>query len=344
MEISIRNCDFCKTLLMILVVFCHSIDFWTGVWFTRNPVFTSKALSIIADFIGNFHIYGFVLISGYIFYYMKFEKNNYKCFRQFIIKKIKRLIIPYAFASLTCAIPAFIYYFDCSIKDILTKYILGIDPAQLWFLLMLFFVFAIFWQLSDIAKNKIFITNLILLLLYALSSFASRIIPNVYQVLTSLQYLVYFYLGFLLRKYQNKIKNIKYLSLITATIYIILFVIRRIYIDFFSIHILLKFILNYFLHIFGALMSFFMLQHLANIVTFKNCYLFKELGKQSMTIYLFNQQIVYFLISLLNGKINPYLHSIINFIVSIIFSFALSKILRRHKVTRFLIGEKSNNI
>lgn len=65
----LRNCNFSKTVLMILVAFYHAIDFWTGTWFTRNPVFESKFLGLLAEYIGSFHIYAFALVSGYIFAY-----------------------------------------------------------------------------------------------------------------------------------------------------------------------------------------------------------------------------------------------------------------------------------
>ena len=65
----LRNCNFSKTVLMILVAFYHAIDFWTGTWFTRNPVFESKFLGLLAEYIGSFHIYAFTLVSGYIFAY-----------------------------------------------------------------------------------------------------------------------------------------------------------------------------------------------------------------------------------------------------------------------------------
>lgn len=65
----LRNCNFSKTVLMILVVFYHAIDFWTGTWFTCNLVFESKFLGLLAEYIGSFHIYAFALVSGYIFAY-----------------------------------------------------------------------------------------------------------------------------------------------------------------------------------------------------------------------------------------------------------------------------------
>lgn len=53
------------------------------------------------------------------------------------------------------------------------------------------------------------------------------------------------------------------------------------------------------------------IQWLAEKVNWRNNELFMTLAKQSMTIYLFHQQIIYFTISCFNGKINPYLNVIV---------------------------------
>ena len=58
----LENCNFAKTILMILVVLYHSLVFWKGNWFTANPTSTSVILGTLADWLNSFHIYAFVLI------------------------------------------------------------------------------------------------------------------------------------------------------------------------------------------------------------------------------------------------------------------------------------------
>lgn len=58
------------------------------------------------------------------------------------------------------------------------------------------------------------------------------------------------------------------------------------------------------------------------------------------TMYLIHQQVIYFSIILLNGKINPYMNALVNFGVAMIISYVISGILLKFKVTRFLIGQK----
>ena len=68
--------------------------------------------------------------------------------------------------------------------------------------------------------------------------------------------------------------------------------------------------------------------------------LFYFIVKQSMPIYLFHQQVIYFFIFWLNGLVNPYINASINFIGAMVVSIIISGTLMRFKLTRFLIGEK----
>ena len=92
-------------------------------------------------------------------------------------------------------------------------------------------------------------------------------------------------------------------------------------------------------HIAGAIMAFALMQSIGSRID-KQPGILSSLGKKSMPVYLFHQQIIYITIYMLNGLVNPYIHSIINFVVAMILSFALSAMLMRFKATSFLIGEK----
>lgn len=94
------------------------------------------------------------------------------------------------------------------------------------------------------------------------------------------------------------------------------------------------------LHIVGALMAFFVLQKIATLWDWENSKWLMFLKQHNVTVYLFHQQIIYFVIVALNGVINPYLHMGVNFIVSLSVSLVIAVILSRFRVTRFLIGMK----
>ena len=98
--------------------------------------------------LGNFHIYAFVLISGYI-YCAKYKIEDKTDFLPFIKKKAKRLLVPYIFTALVWVVPITNFFLPFRQNDIFTRYILAENPSQLWFLIMLFDVFLFVRPLSD---------------------------------------------------------------------------------------------------------------------------------------------------------------------------------------------------
>lgn len=97
---NLDNCIFIKTILMTLVILYHSMIFWGGDWFNvKSVAIQCNVLIYLAQWLNSFHIYGFVLISGYIFEYLKMKRNRYKKFLAFVVNKIKRLLIPYVFVA-----------------------------------------------------------------------------------------------------------------------------------------------------------------------------------------------------------------------------------------------------
>lgn len=66
-EVWLENCTFVKTILMVIVIFGHSIAFWSGSWFAENPMIVSSGLNYLYRWVNSFHVYAFTLVSGYIF-------------------------------------------------------------------------------------------------------------------------------------------------------------------------------------------------------------------------------------------------------------------------------------
>ncbi len=87
-QFELINCNFVKTVLMLLVVLYHSCVFWTGSWFNiLAPSGNSAVLELFSKWLNSFHIYGFALVSGYIFYYIKYEKEKYNGLLPFLVNK-----------------------------------------------------------------------------------------------------------------------------------------------------------------------------------------------------------------------------------------------------------------
>ena len=187
------NCYFVKTVLMILVVLYHSILFWgSGSWLDNQPViFKSKALSILSVWLNTFHIYGFTLVSGYIFQYLKYEKDKYQKFFLFIVNKAKRLLVPYVFVAIIWVIPISCVLFSYTSKDIILKYVLCTSPSQLWFLWMLFDVFCFVWIISNWLKND-FIAILVSCISWLIGYVCGARLPNIFCIWTAFNYLPFF--------------------------------------------------------------------------------------------------------------------------------------------------------
>ena len=338
-SIELENCTFAKTILMLIVVLGHCFDFWTGSWFTANPVYHAPILGVIADYCNSFHIFAFALISGYIFSYIKWEKNGYKDFGRFIIKKFKRLIVPYYFAAIIWIIPLTNLFYDWSIKENVVRFIFSTNPAQLWFLWMLFDVFIIAWLLSNALRNDL-IAIFVAAISFGIGFVGNRLLPNVFCIWTAFLYLPFFILGMKLREHKTGV-----IRSIPWPVYTVVHIVLFIVCEYLNTRegatgMLLTKGVELVMHIAGALSSFFVLQAIAGKFSWKYNRTIRYFIDRAMPIYLFHQQVIYFVLFFLNGRVNPYINSIINILVTFMASILIASALIRFKVTRTLVGEK----
>ena len=339
----LEACSFIKTALMLIVVIYHSILYWRGTWFDRAPVYQAEPLGWAALWMNSFHVYGFTLVSGYIFYYVKYQLGRYKQYQSFLMNKCRRLLVPYAFIAALWVIPFERFLIGIDFGDVVRRYIFGESPSQLWFLLMLFDVFAIMWPLSDFMRRKNVCGGMVVAGLYLTGMICQRFAPNVLQIWTACMYCLFFWIGMKLCQYAGSTVT-KALKRIPAYLWVVLdialFVMIRMMPESNPFLDLAKTGLNLFLNIFGAVMSFVLFQKLYEVFPWKENKAFSRLGKYSFHIYLFHQQLVYCAIIAMNGKINPYIHAIFNVFIAFSGSFIISWGLLRLKATSMLLGGK----
>ena len=325
---------------MLIVVLYHCCLYWTGTWFVGTPVVSSNLLSIAAQWMNSFHIYGFALVSGYLFFFLRHEKGKYSKFFPFVANKAKRLLIPYAFVALIWVIPFAVYFFRYDAMEIIKRFVLGTSPSQLWFLLMLFDVFVIFYPLSNFFQKRHVLGAVVVILIYGVGLIGSSILPNLFQIFRACTYVPLFWLGFKIRQcgsgWLRKIPALVWLLGDVALFAVTQYLSKMDGIIFKLFYQGSEFLL----HIVGALLAFLILQKIADLFNRKERKTIGFLGKNSMPVYLVHQQIVYVFIVLLNGKVNPFIHAGINFIGAMLISLLLSVLLMKFKWTRFLIGEK----
>lgn len=333
-EKKLNNVNFSKCILMMLVILGHCLNLWTDRdWFICSPAITATQLGVLADWLTSFHTYTFVLISGYVFYFLKNENGRYGDFYSFVVGKIKRLIVPFAFVLCVWVLPFAIYFFKYDKRTIIQKYLLGTSPNQLWFLLMLFWVYIIAWILNSLFKEYFAFSFICVLCLYAIGVVGNHATVDIFNIWSACKYVMFFWIGFQLRgekfKWINKI-NVFILILINLLLFILSLFVTGVW----------RQLIDILLHIEGAIMAFLVLDTLANRINWNNKKLLSILLKFSMPMYLFHQQIVYCCIIVTNGKMNPYINAIYIYIFTVIVSFIISKIMMSTKITRKLIGEK----
>lgn len=337
---NLSYCNFAKTVLMLLVVLCHSAAFYGGNWFRVCTVSeTNEVLAILSSWLGTFHVEGFTLISGYIYYYIKYEKGGYQDFRMYIKNKFKRLLVPYIAISLLWIIPIGTFFYSYSLIDVIKDYALGESPSQLWFLLMLFNVFVIYdYFLTKIKRGQIVLVFIIFIGGIVLGS----VCPNIFQILTSMRYLLFFYSGCMIRKKYSDMQSDKMLIFGILFLLVNLVFFTLLNLDIFANGIIgkvMSLLSRIICDVSGAIMAFLLLSFLASKLRWDNK-LFTNLTIVSFPIYLFHQQIIYVLLWNFQSLINPYVMCALNFLLSILVSYYISLMLMKHKVIKFLIGIK----
>jgi Acyltransferase family. len=338
--VSLESCTFAKTILMICVVIYHSMALWTNVWAVAKPKIDSPTLSFFALWLNSFHVYGFVVISGYLFYYLRHDKHKYYIFADFISQKAKRLVVPAITVSIIWCIPFALFFFSYDWRTIIVNYIFAVSPNQLWFLWMLFWVFLLSWLLFDFIEKHSLLSFLFSVVLYWIGVFASTKIQNYFQIWTACQFFVYFWFGIKLRQKGTKWIKSSYIF-ISVILHITLFCIDQYYVANDGIaNSIVHYSIKPIVHILGGILIFIILSWLSTKISWKESKIFKIVSKTSMPIFLFHQQVIYVCVYLLNGKVYPIINAIVNFIVSFVVSIAISLLCLRFNKLRLIIGEK----
>lgn len=224
------------------------------------------------------------------------------------------------------------------------KYILCIDPSQLWFLWMLFWVFAIVWPMKNLILEKPALGWVTVLAFYGAGKVGARLFPNLFCIWTAFRYIVFFYAGMRIRyKEENGANSIirKLPWFVWVITYLAIFcgleVMEQ---NNGTVWKLMIVGINFLLHMVGAIMAWTSVQGVAKFVRWKNSAVFGTLSLHSMPMYLFHQQIIYVSIAVLNGRVTPWINAGVNYIVAIAGALLISMILMRWKTTRALVGEK----
>lgn len=331
---TLENLDFIKSVLMVSVVLCHSAMFWGGGWFTTgvSPAVNDYVRGL-SKWIQSFSVECFTLVSGYIFYYIRYEIFGYDNFLNFIKKKALRLLLPYLSVAMLWCIPIDLWFhFDVNTE--FHKFVLGESPAQLWFLLMLFWVFFFAYYITKL--NGAF-QLLIVVSMFAIGAVAGAFMPNYFQITTAFIYILFFWTGCMIRKKNVLTEDSKILmgGVIFLTINVaLLFISNRLQGDTLS-QKGVRFLLFEMSQYAGCLMAFCLLLWVSRKFNCANR--FEWMSPLSFPIYLIHQQIIYIVLWCLTSTINPYLGTLVNFVIAVTMSSIFCQFLLRYKYTSLLL-------
>ena len=331
-QLNLSKCDVIKVLMMLTVMFYHCICLWSrSGWFNQAPSQPSAILAYLCGWFNSFHIYVFAFVSGYLFFYLKYEKGKYKSIKTYISNRGIRLLVPYIATAIIWVIPFYVFYYDTNTMDIINRFALATSPNQLWFLVMLFGVSCMFYICSDLLYKKNFLFGIVLVLIfYGIGTIGGILLPNIFQIWTVCKYMLFYYMGFVFRKYKNNVfYRIPWIVYFVVDIMVFAFYFYFTTMQEGVIFKLLNIVLNPICNILGTLMV------VIGISKFKyekiqNTKIYIFLVKHNFVMYLFHQQLIYISISLLNYKVSTPLMVLVNFmfsfLVSALIAIVLSKI------------------
>lgn len=311
-----KKYNFIKVVMMVLVVVAHTTRMYTPYGVVK-PIYSSKILVSITNFIYGFHMPLFIFISGAVYCLCVKELEKYKDTFKFIVKKFKRLMIPYFVFGIFYVTPIMIIFHFTNnniIEYIIKGILLCLNSRHLWFLYYLFIYFLIYKLIVKEKPNAVFIGSLIAISLLKI------------PLLSDLSlYAIYFTMGFIFNDYYDiYFKSLKVNIMIICALLVIY--VLSIYLNWTILVVNSVGIVT-----FGTLLSLFKINE-------KNKF-YKLLLDNSMGIYLFHPMIIYILFYYWGQyNVSPIILSLVIFIISFGISLILTILLRKTKL-KFILGE-----
>lgn len=345
-----------RFLAIMLVVLGHATFVFTDGWVFKMPE-NPAILVILCKYIYTFHMPAFISISGYLFHLTVVERENPISLKSYAKKKVKRLLVPMVFVLVLWVMPVKLvtgYYAELgynSVTDAVIFALKTLDLGHLWYLPVLFVLDMLMFISYKMVEDKIVEskkkTAVLMSILGIISIFyylSDMFLPYLFGKFFKLAF--FYLLGFLIRHWERK-KEISYNNImlcLMAVIQLMLIVFKA----YLSNRIILNnqftdflvFFANFLVGYVSVHLLFGLVEKFQFFAEYKPVRYFSE---KSMDIYLFHEPFIYIVIVCCNtwNFSEPYIFVVIAFVLSIVVSLLLSKILR---VFHFgcLIGDKKN--
>lgn len=326
--------DILGTIAILLVVFNHATDTFVG-WKPHLYNIHSNALAALNQIFGGFTMPLFFMISGLLFQFL-LEKGKYSTFKDFFMKKFKRLLVPFLFFT-----PLMWILFPVNGFG-LQSFFTGVH--HLWFIITLFYIFIIFFYFHKYLEKHIFTAFVILSVLAVMGRYLPKVYGSsgeLYGLSNVMSYGLFFYLGLIIMKnYHAAI--LKFNPWIALGVYLI---VRGIHMYYFRFDEYIW--INSYMPVIEGIIGSLAVWRIAFKYTDSIMNTFGKqinyISKNSYGIYLFHLPIIYYMTELFRNSIIPamniYMVVIIQFIVSILISLFLTEIFRKSKLLALIIGE-----
>lgn len=267
--------DAIRGFAILLVILGHSI-----IVYPIN-LHEIQWCKILYQFIYSFHMPLFFLVSGFCFSY----KNQLK---SFLIKKIKRIVLPYLCFSLLDLLSRIIFVnlvnrrFS-AIEEIDRIFFYG---GEYWFLYVLFELYIIFICINKLIEKNRILTNIIFFVIFLIIAIMSKYFTTIMCFSNVCYYSLFFYVGYIMKINSEKIRyviipkfnNYKEISCLIAT-FVSLWIIDEIFLNGLDTSFIIIKIITAFL---GCILS------VIAIYLYKFKKHLSEYGRYTMQLYLLN--------------------------------------------------------
>jgi len=207
-----------RLFLILALVFYHAFAIFSGAWEPIDGYPNVQVYNIMDELSYACLLETFVFISGYILGYQVRKKGEeYIQTRGFIIKKIKRLLVPSILFSVL-----YILLFGKGDRSALsTLYEVCSGAGHMWFLPMLFWCFLLVYIFK-----RLKVSNGILLIITPLLICLSAI-PLPFRLGSAMYYFPFFWGGYCVRKYNlNWSYKVRTLFPIIAACFVLAFILK----------------------------------------------------------------------------------------------------------------------
>lgn len=193
-----------RTLAVISLVIWHCYCPYMG-WMVGGG-FNDFYVRVLTNIIPDANMPLFTFLAGYLFYYLLEEKRKYQVFKDFAIGKINRLFIPFLVLGSLMNLTMY----GRNLGEILYG-----QPNHMWYCLMLFYVYIIFWiihkKCHPIINGVLAVVSFSVVAYHGLGVLNHKMIGGFFL---PIYYYWYFYTGFMIFKFKNKLFEFRIAALI----------------------------------------------------------------------------------------------------------------------------------